>query len=65
MRGYKEHQGYATRLIFDAMKGQFIDLQVPVFGMDAPCPLAASERKHPPDAQQGPRSMQPMKQKAS
>jgi hypothetical protein len=65
MRGYKEHKGYATRLIFDAMKGQFVDMRVPILPEAGPEQSATViELKRPMTVVQGPRSMRPLRQKS-
>jgi hypothetical protein len=66
MRGFKEQQGKSTRLVFDAMKGQFIDTRV-LGPFDAPPPHLAEviEFGTPAaDATPSPRSMRPMRQRA-
>ncbi len=64
MRGYKEDKGYPTKLIFDAMKGQFVDMRLPSSETEPEHSAMVIELKRPPVAVQGPRSMRPLKQKS-
>jgi hypothetical protein len=63
MRGFKERQGCFTRLIFDAMKGQFIDIRLPTFETEPEYPSTVIELKRPQSAMQGSLSIRPLKRK--